>query len=648
MAVTSFVIFLAILSTGFSFRQQGILKKLDQNIQLDGRNKKDNRHIIVNIPEVGKVRGRIDSTQWSNKILYEFIDIKYGESPSGALRFKPSVPAKPWKNIRKAFTSRGGCPSLQDGMSLKLADANKERDLEDCLFLSVSTKSFKTQSPVMVYIHGDFLYEGSSLEAQPGYLLEEDVVLVSIRYRLGPFGFLSTLSSDIPGNAGVSDVILALQWIQKNIEAFGGDPSRVTLFGQVGGAALINVLTMSPSVPKGLFHRVIYQSGSALSPAFITDDPMNATKDIARHGGCKNLEKLDSLNSCLLNMNVSTLLGAFRKHGSLHSQMGVDGSFGGVKFVIGGPSGILPEHPGKLLASKSYQPYPTMGGTVKNPGTFILNEIFLNNFNETILDDVFDGYGYIDYIISQTNGADPTLAWKKFAETELFTTEKIKNGSFYGMLPGLIDMCGTIAFKNPVLLAIQSNAQHLANNTFLYSFDYRGESNRYENSEDSEFDVTPFDLGVSLTDENLYLFPWPWYAVLSNNRDIKIAKRLVALWSSFAATGRPKAPGIPEWPPMTNETGPYLKIGEVVTIGENFLNEYSITVKETEMGNNLVNDEYFENLEVIDNGDEDGSGNGDNDYDVEEQEDVSKGKQKKRRKRTDSQNKIEANGNLSS
>lgn len=100
----------------------------------------------------------------------------------------------------------------------------------------------------MVYIHGDFLYEGSSTEATPGYLLEEDVVLVSVRYRLGPLGFLSTMTDEIPGNAAVQDVILALKWTQQHIADFGGDPTRVTLFGQVGGSALINVLTMSPAV----------------------------------------------------------------------------------------------------------------------------------------------------------------------------------------------------------------------------------------------------------------------------------------------------------------------------------------------------------------------------------------------------------------
>lgn len=229
--------------------------------------------------------------------------------------------------------------------------------------------------PVMVYIHGDFFYDGDSVEAAPGYLLEHDVVLVSVRYRLGPFGFLSTLTDDMPGNAAVTDIILALKWVQQHIASFGGDPQRVTLFGQVGGAALVNVLTLSPAVPAGLFHRVIYQSGTALSPAFITDSPLGATKAIGRIAGCKQLGKVDQLTRCLGRLNATMLLAAFSVHGENQPSL-AGGAYGGVQLVIGGPSGILPEHPGRLLAAEKFQAYPTMGGSVKNGGTFMLRGEF--------------------------------------------------------------------------------------------------------------------------------------------------------------------------------------------------------------------------------------------------------------------------------
>lgn len=112
----------------------------------------------------------------------------------------------------------------------------------------LSTLQRSGSYPVMVFVHGEMLFDGSAEEGQPDYFLEHDVVLVSINYRLAPFGYLSTLADDMPGNVALSDIQKSLEWIQQYIRYFNGNPDQVTLLGQAGGATLIHALSISGKV----------------------------------------------------------------------------------------------------------------------------------------------------------------------------------------------------------------------------------------------------------------------------------------------------------------------------------------------------------------------------------------------------------------
>lgn len=229
--------------------------------------------------------------------------------------------------------SHGQCPTLASIVNMTRDEMTVA---EDCLHLSVYTKNVCTalhlslvvkrinfpldsfliqlsaNHPVMVYLHGGSLYEGAAAHHPPNYLLEKDIVLVVPQYRLGPLGFLSTESDDIPGNAGVMDVVLALEWVQKHIAHFGGSKDSVTLFGQSAGSALAASLLYSPTIPPGLFHRVILQSGTALRT--FDENVMENTKDIARLAGCPSTETVQDLNNCFMAMDVRTMLAAFSDH----------------------------------------------------------------------------------------------------------------------------------------------------------------------------------------------------------------------------------------------------------------------------------------------------------------------------------------------
>lgn len=165
----------------------------------------------------------------------------------------------------------------------------------------------------MFYIHGGAFEEGGAFQFPPNYLLENDVVLVVPQYRLGPFGFLSTLTDEIPGSAALSDLLLALKWTNKFISNFGGDPSCVTIFGHSAGGGLASALLLSPEVPEGLFHRAVVQSGSMFSTRAFDVTPIRNAKDIAGYY-CEELNTIDEINECLMKMGVMDLLIAYNKH----------------------------------------------------------------------------------------------------------------------------------------------------------------------------------------------------------------------------------------------------------------------------------------------------------------------------------------------
>lgn len=166
----------------------------------------------------------------------------------------------------------------------------------------------------MVYIHGGAFEQGSSGIAPPNYLLEKDIVLVVPQYRLGPLGFLSTQTVDINGDAALQDILLALKWCQIFITRFGGDPNRVTIFGESSGAAVISALLLSPIVTENLFHKVILQSGSIFSPRSFDYDSVKSARNIAQFCGCNQNGSITEINDCFMKIDVIKLLKAHQDH----------------------------------------------------------------------------------------------------------------------------------------------------------------------------------------------------------------------------------------------------------------------------------------------------------------------------------------------
>lgn len=163
----------------------------------------------------------------------------------------------------------------------------------------------------MVFVHGGRFENMSPKSFLPKYLLEKDIVLVTVKFRLGALSFLSTETEAIPGNLGLDDVLMALQWIKICVHHFGGDAGRVTIFGHSSGAAMVSALVFNPAVADNLFSRAIILSGSSIADWSFDAQPLRQARNIATWTNCSRTETVAELNECFRNIAVIPLMEAY-------------------------------------------------------------------------------------------------------------------------------------------------------------------------------------------------------------------------------------------------------------------------------------------------------------------------------------------------
>ncbi|XP_053668307.1 glutactin-like [Anopheles marshallii] len=527
---------------------------------------------VVELPGFGKLKGSYTKSAWSGTPIQQYLNVRYAEPAVGKNRFKAPIPVKPWGGVQDVSVRGRGAPCYGD--LKKLPKDQLSADLEDCISLCVYTKDTSAKRPVAVYIHGGGFYSGSAAQHPPEYLLEKDIVLVVPQYRLGALGFLSTKTDTIPGNAAIMDVLLAFEWVQKHIAQFGGDPAQVTAFGQSAGAGILSSLLFSPALKESYFQKIILHSGAAFGSWLFDHNGETNARDIVRRAGFDHKAPLERVEEFLLEVDTYTLLKAFMQHNWQGLHKGINSTGG--RMTIGGPSQIFPKSPYEVMkAGGGRKNIPMLTGVVKDEGTFALVDVFTILTALKLYDKKdFLRFDVIEEIQRILGTVEVSCSVTPLAVKSMLDMEAAANGDILKMIPGLIDLCGMHLIKSSVLRLAQYNSRHTPDQTFVYSFDYRGEHTRF--GYDQDIRHIPFDGGVHHTNDLLYLFPYPPTAAQLNEQDTIMAKKMVDLWTSFIVDGVPNAQELPHWPPFNQIFGPYVHLDRQLTVGNNFLDEFTV------------------------------------------------------------------------
>lgn len=463
-----------------------------------------------------------------------YLGLPYAAPPVGALRWQPPRPVEPWDGVRDATRLPPGCvqgvlPGRSDADTPFFGAGATTFD-EDCLYLNVwSAARPGDNAPVMVWIHGGglFIGDGSEVAYDGASLAARGAVIVTINYRLGPFGYLAhpvlraESAHDASGNYGLLDQIAALQWVQDNIAQFGGDAARVTIFGESAGSWSVHHLMAAP-LATGLFARAIGQSGGAFASyrAMSAEEAEEAGEKIAR---------------TLLGPDVEITAEALRAIPATEVLAAADGN---PRPNVDG--WVLPDTVYGMFAAGRQSDVPVIVGANADEGTVLQaigaggGKTTLEEYREQARRD----YGPLaDQFLAVYPAETPDDARVQLVASR-------GDGGFVWEMRAWARLMETVSSPAymyvftrtpPAADAERWGAYHTAE--IPYVFNNLGGGSRF------------------------------WYANRDyDDTDRRLSELVSSFWLHFAATGNPNGEGLPAWPIYSRDTDAVLELGDVVQV----------------------------------------------------------------------------------
>ncbi|XP_054163854.1 acetylcholinesterase-like [Oppia nitens] len=479
----------------------------------------DSLNSVIVSTNSGKIRGKIHEVLGVK--VNTFLGIPYGKAPTGVLRFRRTQPVKPWTNILNATRLPAAC--IQSEYTQKLFPVkilNYELS-EDCLYMNIWTPVTNESSlPVMVWIHGGMFTIGSvGVDEYDGSVLASfgNVIVVSIQYRLGLFGFLDLETDEIPGNMGLSDQAMAIKWIYDNIDNFGGDSKSITLMGQSAGGISIGLHMMTDT--KKYFKRVILESGSSMLLNQVYGRGHKVAEEFVRKIGClpEGTDIYDAPELIVKCIDTVSL----KKISQAQQEMVTNNP---VPFLPTIPSDFVENFPTESNENITYNQKDFLIGFNQDEGTLILHLAYPKNYTRTtvpIINTLDEARNAI--VMMAVDGGFPEMQAKSMAavllngnETDTPENWARKIASVFG---DIMFICPTLSFADKF--------SALNSTVYMYIFTHRAHNS-----------VWGKWMGVTHHDELNYVFGVPLrYPNMFDGQDINFSKRLIKTWTQFAKTG---------------------------------------------------------------------------------------------------------------
>ncbi|KAK9501017.1 hypothetical protein O3M35_002153 [Rhynocoris fuscipes] len=500
--------------------------------------------------KLGDIKGTERKSR-DGKTYYAFTGIPYAKPPVGKLRLKNPVPInEQWKNGLDATQESPKCIQYQLFLGGMVVGQ------EDCLYLSVYTPNVKPKEKLAVLVHmhgGAFRMGDGGPKDNADYLMDGNVILVNVHYRLGALGFLSTEDEHIPGNFGLKDQAMALQWVKDNIDSFGGDNERITVFGISAGGASTHYLMISP-LTKGLLNGVISQSG-AINQFWAYHKPGTArplARRVAEEFGCQDKDGAELLD-CLQTVDVLKYVNAENLYAYWHME----------PIVLFRPvqepqaeGAFMPFDP---LKQESTLPWIT--GVTSSEGILKAAPLMAKGDSATqeFIDNMDD---YLFRLLSLDPSCPQAKASVKLIKERYFPEPVTINST----LEGIKAMYGDAFFVYPMIDGIRKHKGPV----YEYLFDYRGGFS----IADIFLPGSNVDLGVSHGDDMSTIFRMDaMFPIKPKPDDEKISRTMVRLWTNFAKYLKPTLDDDQlKWPKLSSKRE-YLHITNNPSVEENLMKE---------------------------------------------------------------------------